>query len=133
VGQQYSPELQSESTPQVALQFSLASISEKPHLGELLSTSSPKLEEEDDVVAVVAAVVVTLVAPVFMAVVDVVATASVGIALGNVEGDLVGEAVPSMGAYTGLGVGEEVGPWVVGIDGEGGSFQHFPLWQQSPQ
>lgn len=30
-------------------------------------------------------------------------------------------------------MGEEVGPWVGEVDGEGGPSQQFPLWQQFPQ
>ena len=130
MGQQYSPELQSESTTQTALQLSLASISVKPHLGESSRISSPTLEE--NVVVVVNDVVVT-VAPVLMVVADVVVIILVGLTVGNVEGDLVGEAVPSIGSFMGLRVGENIGPWVIGVDGDGESFQQLPLWQQSPQ
>ncbi len=84
-----------------------------------------------------------MVAPVFAIVVDVVVTILTGLKVGDVVENLVGEgvlamgaivvglrvgeAVPTTGAIVELRVGEEVGPWVEGVDGGGGAFQQLPL------
>ena len=89
--QQNSPVPQSESVAQIGLHCSRASSSEVPHLGELLSTSSPvNIDvDDDDVVVVVVAVVIAVLLVVVAKRLPFVGL-SVGTAVAVVVGKVVG-------------------------------------------
>lgn len=69
---------------------------------------------------------VVTVAPVFAVVEDVVVVVSVGLLVGNEDGEPVGEGVPPTGAIVGPRVGDDDGEAVFVI-------VHGPPWQHVPQ